>query len=179
LLAIVLLFIFLFNLSGYFLYYKYFIYQSDKEAILQLENHSYKDSELIELKITLNLPYLTSQQHYERIDGQLQHKGIYYNYVARKVHNDTLYLRCRPNRQKTNLYRDLNEYASKVNDIPFNDKNGTSLKKVTLALEYVQTFLTYTVSYPGNPSAYHKNAICALIQESFISDSFKPPRHLA
>ncbi|MBL7699049.1 MAG: hypothetical protein JNK79_12870 [Chitinophagaceae bacterium] len=113
------------------------------------------------------------------MDGEFQHKGVYYNYVERMVSNDTLYLKCRPNTQKTNLYRDLAEYTKKVNDLPSNDKNGTSQKKLSLAWEYMQTFLTYAITLPDNLSALHNNHIRVLIPGSFTGDSFKPPRHIS
>lgn len=177
--AIGLLFIYLFNLTGYFIYYKYSIYWSDKKVITQLDNRQYNEAELIEIKIPLNLPYLTSQSYYERVDGELQHKGVYYNYVERKVHNDTLYLKCHPNNKKTDLHRDLAEYTKKVNDIPSNDKNGTSQKKLSFGIEYVQSLLTFSISLPTNLSTQYSNTVRSLIPCSYTSDSFKPPRLLS
>ncbi len=176
--VITLLSIYLFNLSGYFIYYKYFIYRSDKQAIIALDNRLYNESELMEIKIPLNLPYLTSQTEYERVDGELQYQGVYYNYVERKISNDTLFLKCRQNNLKTSLYRSLNEYTKKANDIPSEDKGGSSVKKPSFAYEYVQHFASYAICSPVEPGTTYAIAPFASIYSPYINDAFKPPRFL-
>lgn len=174
--TITLIGLYLFNLSGYFLFYKYFIHQSDQKIISRLDADQYNDSELMEVKIPLHLPYVTSQNHYERVNGELQYKGVYYNYVKRKVSNDTLYLLCISNVQKTNLHQELTEYAKKVNDIPANDKNGNSVKKPVLASEYVQHLPVYEISSAVFSSKDYQTGINMRLPDSFIPDYFKPPR---
>ena len=98
-----LLAIHLFNLTGYTLLFDYFIQRSNEQLAQQLETHQYNDNELIEVKIAMHTPYLSSWSDYERIDGEAEVDGIYYSYVKRKIHNDTLYLLCIPNKNKTQL----------------------------------------------------------------------------
>lgn len=179
LLTSIVIFLFLFNLSGYYLYYKYFIYRADQQAISQIDNHLYEESELMEIKIALNLPYLTGNGQYERIDGEIQHQGVYYNYVERKVSNDTLYLKCRPNSLKTDLQNSLAEYTKNVNAIPSSEKNGNaSLKKLSLTCEYIQHSLVYLVNMVAAPAAEHMSAMHLQLPGSFIEDFFKPPRRI-
>ncbi|MBL7696776.1 MAG: hypothetical protein JNK79_01395 [Chitinophagaceae bacterium] len=177
LLILVLLSLYLFNLSGYFLYYKYFIYHTDRQAVQQIDNRLYDESELMEIKILLNLPYLTSQGQYERVDGNLEHEGIYYNYVERKVNNDTLYLKCRRNTTKTDLHQRLNDYTRKVNDIPTSEKTGnTTIKKFSLACEYVQYIASYDFDQDNNTSSEYTIVSFRTLPTLFIADPFKPPR---
>jgi hypothetical protein len=167
----------MFNLSGYFLFYQYFIHQSDQKIIDRLDAEEYDESELMEVKIPLHLPYMTSQVYYERVDGELQHQGVYYNYVKRKVSNDTLYLLCVPNSAKTSLYKDLTDYAQKVNDIPANGKNANAAaRKMVLANEYVQHLSIYEIPSPAFVPREYKGRIDRRLPDSFISDFFKPPR---
>lgn len=177
LIAITLLTLFLFNLSGYFLYYKYAIYKSDQRILVQLDNREYSDLEMIELKIPLNLPYLTSQNHYERVDGEMHYNGTFYNYVERKVNNDTLYLKCRPNAPKTTLYRNLNEYTEKVNDLPTN--KTTSGKKLSLSYEYVQSDKSLQATFKQLAETRYHTFIKELKPCALVADFFKPPRHIS
>jgi hypothetical protein len=64
-LAILLLAVHLFNLAGYTLLFEYYMQQSDKQLTQQLDNNQYNDSGLIEVKIALHTPYLTSWSAYE------------------------------------------------------------------------------------------------------------------
>lgn len=175
--TIVLIGLYLFNISGYFLFYKYYIHQSDQQLINQIDDCQYEDSELIEVKIPLHLPYMTSWATYERADGELQHKGAYYNYVKRKISNDTLYLLYVPNVKKTNLFQDLTEYSKKVNGIPGNEKNSnSSIKKLMPGTEYTQHLIVYEIPPVVLSSGQYKTGINTALQNSFIPHFFKPPR---
>jgi len=136
----------LFNLVGYTLLFEYCIQRSDKQLTQQLDNHQYNDSELIEVKIALHTPYLTSWSDYERIDGEAEVNGIFYSYVKRKIHNDTLYLLCLPNKNKTQLNSARIEYAGNVNDVPTNAKDTGAFKKNPAGLEYNQPVTQFTVA---------------------------------
>lgn len=162
------------------MFYQYFIHQSDQKIINRLDAEEYDESELMEVKIPLHLPYMTSQVRYERVDGELQHEGVYYNYVKRKVSNDTLYLLCVPNGAKTSLYKDLTEYAQKVNDIPGSGKNANaSIRKMVLANEYVPHLSVYEIASPALLPREYKGQIDRPLPDSFIFDFFKPPRLLS
>src|SRR5690348_9430337 len=118
----------LFNLAGYTLLFDYFIQRSDERLVHQLDTHQYNDNELIEVKIALHTPYLSSWSEYERVDGEAEVNGTYYTYVKRKINNDTLYLLCLPNKNKTQLNAARTDYANKVHDVP-NAKDPGALKK--------------------------------------------------
>lgn len=147
--TVILLFaIYLFNLVGYSLYYNYVIAQSDKTLVQQIDNSQFNDSDLTEIKIPLHLPYTNDWDQYERVDGEVELEGIHYNYVKRKVHNDTLYLMCLPNMAKTKLYQDKNDFAKGANDLPANKKDNTAGKKNGFSNEYNQQLVQYTFIAP-------------------------------
>jgi len=141
-----LLAIHLFNLAGYTLLFDYFIQQSDKQLVQQLDSHQYNDNELIEVKIPLHTPYLTSWSDYERVDGEAEVNGLYYSYVKRKIHNDTLYLLCLPNKSKTQLTAARIDYAQKVHDVPANAAETGALKKNPAGSEYQQPAAPFTLA---------------------------------
>jgi len=141
----------------------------------QLETHQYNDHELIEVKIALHTPYLSNWSDYERIDGEAEVNGIYYTYVKRKINNDTLYLLCLPNKNKTQLNAARIEYANKVQDVP-NAKDFGALKKNPAGNEYQQPVAQFAVRVLKTTSRqpFHHPAIIAA--QSFISVPYHPPR---
>lgn len=169
-----LLAIHLFNLTGYTLLFDYFIQRSNEQLAQQLDTHQYNDHELIEVKIAMHTPYLSSWSEYERIDGEAEVDGIYYSYVKRKIHNDTLYLLCIPNKNKTQLTAARIEYANNVQDVPANAKN--TLKKNPAGFEYQQPVAQFTVRTITTTSRqpFHHPAISA--SQAFITGPYHPPR---
>ena len=169
-----LLSIHLFNLAGYTLLFDYFIQQSNEQLTHQLDAHQYDDNDLLEVKIALHTPYLSNWSDYERVNGEAEVNGIYYTYVKRKIHNDTLYLLCLPNKNKTQLNAARIEYANNVQDVPANTKN--SLNKYPAGFEYQQPvaqFLERTITTTYR-QPFHHPAIPA--SQSFISGPYHPPR---
>jgi hypothetical protein len=132
--AAILMFIFLFNLVGYRFVVDYMQKQSDEKLEVCLDNKKYNESQLIEIKIPVNLAYQTSWSQYERYDGQVNLNGITYKYVKRKLCNDTLYLKCIPNTQRMQLQAAKNEFFKNNNDITQNNssKKSDNSKSVTL-----------------------------------------------
>jgi len=172
-----LLAIHLFNLAGYTLLFDYFIQRSNEQLIQQLDTHQYNDHDLIEVKIAMHTPYLAGWNIYERVDGEAELDGIYYTYVKRKIHNDTLYLLCLPNKNKTRLNAARIEYANKVQDVPANANNAKhTLKKNPAGFEYQQPVAHFTVRTITTTSRqpFHHPAISA--SQAFITGPYHPPR---
>jgi len=176
-LVILLLIVYLFNMAGYFFLFGYFIGQSDKQLVQQIDNNQYSNGELIEIKLALHLPYITGSTDYERADGEVELNGIYYNYVKRRVDNDTLYLVCLPNKSKTTLYTARTDYARQANDIPSGEKNGRALaKKISIVNEYDQQI---TGHYFASPAiSIQQQIVCSATRPAnpFIDDNYRPPQ---
>lgn len=103
--------------------------------VTALDENKYDESNLVQIKLPLNLPYLTGRNNYERCDGNIVLNGIHYNYVKRLVQNDTMYLYCVPNQQKTTLNNIKTEYAKQSSDIPSGKKSEQPVAK-RIANEY-------------------------------------------
>src|SRR5688572_5669011 len=90
-------------MGGYTLVFDQFEKSSDSRQEAKIEGLAYSDAELIEVKVPLRLPYQVSTAGFERFDGEVEMNGVHYNYVKRKVQNDTLVLLCLPNEAKTEV----------------------------------------------------------------------------
>lgn len=87
------------------------------QLVERLDNKEYTDEELIEMKVPLPMPYQTNWSSFERFDGEIEIQGVHYNYVKRKVVNDTLILMCIPNHGKMKLNSAKEQFFSLVNDV--------------------------------------------------------------
>jgi len=165
-----------FNLAGYSLLFEFFIQQNDKQLVQQLDNHQYNDNELIEVAIPLHTSYLTNWSDYERVDGEAEVNGLYYSYVKRKIHNDTLYLLCLPNKTKNQLTAARIDYAHKVHDVPTNAAETGALKKNPAGSEYHQPVASFTIAVittvTGEPAPHKPTPVLY----PFITGPWQPPR---
>jgi hypothetical protein len=96
---------------------------------VRLDNNAYDESQLVELKIPIHLPYQTSWSAYQRYNGEIEINGILYKYVKRKVANDTLFLMCIANTKKMHLETAKDDFFKISNDLTQNNsskKSGTS-----------------------------------------------------
>ena len=124
--AIFFLLLFAFNWFGYRLVYEYLQQKSNDNLEALFDRNLYNESELVELKIAVNIPYQTSRPDFERCDGEININGTIYKYVKRKLSNDTLYLMCLKNIDKMQLEKAKNKIYKLTNDLVRNDQNGTA-----------------------------------------------------
>ncbi len=124
--------------------------------IASLDKNKYNENELMQIKCVLNAPYVINNISYERCDGQIELNGIQYNYVKRMIRNDTLYLYCIPNNQKTELNNTKNQFAKQNSDNPSGKTSEQSvLKKVNLFSEYNCGLLSF--NFDLSQSSSHQN----------------------
>jgi hypothetical protein len=124
--AISLLVLFLFNWFGYRLLSDYWQKQADTRLEARLDQHQYDESNLIEIRIPLNMPYQNVSSDYERYDGEIEFNGKHYKYVKRKVENGQLVLLCLPNETKMRLQSARDEFFKLVNDLQQSSQNKNS-----------------------------------------------------
>lgn len=120
--------------------------QSSSSAALEkkVDKKEYADSELISIKTKLNLPYYPNSASFERAYGSVNLNGKDYEFVKRRVFNDTLELLCLPDKKKTELNMVNNELAKSTADHQSStpDKNGTPIIKLNLS-EYLPLAAIY------------------------------------
>jgi hypothetical protein len=175
LLALILLIVHFFNLAGYTFLFRYLGQQSSEQITRQIDQHNYNDAELVEIKIPLNLPYVSSWGDYERIDGEINVNGSHHNYVKRKVAGDTLYLLCLPNRQKDQLQIAQSDFGADANDL--GGKQDKQLaKKATVFTQYQIQDIEYDVTSALLPGLKSYPVIKSSLIDSFIDKLGRPPR---
>jgi hypothetical protein len=156
--AILFLCVLLFNLYGY--QWVIDCIQDRKEQVLltQLDKEAYQNEDLVSIKTPINLPYYTNSAAYERIDGTIEIDGIAYNYVKRRIFNDSLELLCLPNTARQQLQTAKADFFKLTNGYPASEgaKKVASIIKNALP-EYCEDFTSFNLnthfliakSYPG------------------------------
>jgi hypothetical protein len=99
-------------MGGYQLVFNYFEVKADKFVVQKIDSHHYSEADLVTIKIPLNMPYFKNESSFERYDGTIKINGVFYNYVKRKLSNDTLILQCIVNHEKTHLNKADNQYTN-------------------------------------------------------------------
>ncbi len=178
--ASVFLIVFLFNLGGYLLMFQYFIYRSDNLVNQRINHNRYKKTELVQMKIPMHTPAVINWPDYEQISGEVQINGFSYNYVGLKVTQDTMYMLCLPNYEKTRLIEADNTFGKQVNDNTQNKKSGNTLPKLTIPVSkysYQQTEFCFSSPVCIIPAAgFH---YLASLDQPSLSVSGQPPEHIA
>jgi hypothetical protein len=115
--AILLIGVFFFNWFGFRLLTGYLQHRADQQLEAKIDLNDYDESQLIEMRVPLNMPYQTQSSGFERIDGEIEISGIHYKYVKRKIEMGELVLLCLPNHSKMQLESAEDEYYQLVNDL--------------------------------------------------------------
>ena len=90
---------------------------ADKHLEAQLDNNEYDESQLIELRIPLNVPYQNDNASFERFYGEIEVDGKYYTYVKRKVEDGYLVLKCISNNSKEQIKAVGNDFFKITNGL--------------------------------------------------------------
>jgi hypothetical protein len=178
--AISLLIIHTFNIVGYRLLFDAMETKATAAFVQKLDEEKYDDSQLIEMKVALPMPYQTNWAEFERYDGEIEINGVHYNYVKRKVFNDTLILMCIPNTDKMKLNSAKEQFFSLVNDIstdqtetPQPSKSST-IKTITSDYQYVHYEIS--ISCPVVEGSRFIVTHSTIPLSVFSEKPFQPPR---
>lgn len=174
--AILFLLILVFNFVGYRMVITCLERGSDAVLEKKLDKQDYSDDELLSIKTKLNLPYYTSSVEFERTYGSVNIKGVVYEYVKKRVYNDTLELLCLPNKAKTKLQEAKNELTKSSADgqasLPV--KKGPSTLKISLP-DFCQPLPAFTTVITEANTAYpSQNELFAFADHSRQQE--RPPQ---
>ena len=150
--AILLICLLLFNWYGYRFVINYLQKKADNRLEARLDVNDYDESQLIEIRVELNIPYQYSWSNFERHSGEIELNGKIYAYVKRKVEDGFLVLKCIPN--------DAKQEIKKADNILFTLNNGLDQEhngKNTSPLNTI--FKTLLVDYEDNQQHYNLNLL--------------------
>ncbi|HEX4850893.1 MAG TPA: hypothetical protein VFV08_08815 [Puia sp.] len=125
--TILLLGILLFNWFGYQILTSYLEQRANQRIDNLVDRNIYQESQLISIKVPADhLGYFINSSQFERVMGKIVIAGIQYNFVKKRLYNDSLELFCIPNTQATALKSVRNEICKWLNDQSGQNKKSDS-----------------------------------------------------
>jgi hypothetical protein len=178
--SILLLGLLFFNWYGYRIVSDFLQERSDVQLEARLDNNDYNESELIEIRVPINLPYHNDWTDFERYDGEAEINGIHYKYVKRKVEKGELVLMCLPNNEKQLLQTARDNFFKLVNDLQQPDSGkktdkGNSNSFKSLFSEYQQEKNNWTIALLGIEATNFPVKDLQLIPSYLSSSPEQPP----
>lgn len=141
--------------------------------MIRLDSRDYSSEETVTLKIPFTLPYWMDSKEYERVNGEFQYKGEFYQLVEQKLEKDTLYVVCIKDASERKLHEAMTDYVKLTNDIPASSKNvklfGSFLK------DYVKSKGTEVVKVHQGWSQPHSFGNPSFQLLTLASTVFSPP----
>ncbi len=109
--------ILLFNLAGYRILNGLLQERAGMQLQSRVDKQQYDRSQLILVKVSVtHLSYYNNSPDFERVDGHIEIAGVPYEYVERRIFNDSLEFLCLPNRAALKIRVSGDDYFKLVND---------------------------------------------------------------
>ncbi|HVF97750.1 MAG TPA: hypothetical protein VM871_10525 [Flavisolibacter sp.] len=142
----------------------------------QVDKKQYCDDQLISIKTSLNLPYYKSSGEFERAYGSITINGKAYEYVKRRVYNDTLEVLCLPNDAKTKLQALGNDIAKTAANggTSAPDKKTQAVLKLSLP-DFFQPLKTYAAAFASHTKQAYWFSNTHLLPAGFTGRQERPP----
>ncbi len=114
-------------MGGYYLVFWALRSQAKSDLLHRLDADEYASEDIEVLTFPVTLPYPIHQNDYQRVDGEFEFNGTYFNLVKQKIENDTLFLVCVKNHQEKKLVTEMTEYSNLMNNVPASTKHTIEL----------------------------------------------------
>jgi len=110
----------------------------------RLDANQYDESQAIRLEIPMNVPYLTDDTDFSRVDGVFQYKGESYRMVKQKYAKDVLTLIVIKDTENKRIADAMSDYVMSFTDT---GDDGKASLVVSFIKDYIpQTFSIQTTS---------------------------------
>jgi hypothetical protein len=176
--TILLILLLFFNWFGYRLVIAVMQDHADQKLESRIDNNDYDESQLIEIRIAMNMPYQERYTDFERHYGEVNIDGKMFRYVKRKIEGDVLILKCIPNHTKQWLIKTSDDFtksnSGQDQDSPGKKQSGSSVKLFSGDYDD-QTLFS---SLPGNDIAgkIFTLKFSSALKDILIKTPHQPPR---
>lgn len=174
LISISLIILLLFNVLGFYGLFFGLNYQNKKHIIKRLDISDYSEENTVTIKIPMAIPYATGSEHYERVDGDFEHKGEFYHMVKQRHFEDTLYVVCIKDDRSKRIENALTDFVKTFTDKPVDGKDNSKLN-VSFSKEYISSTFVIKPSSSGWILDVSNPAAVATFKSSFSPSFVHPP----
>lgn len=174
--AILLLLVLFFNLGGYRFIFTVLQSKADSRLEASIDDKEYDDTDLVEMRIALNMPYQERFTGFERHYGEININGKAYTYVERKVEGGVLVLRCIANHSRIELKKIADGWIKSNSG----QQQGNSPEKISFAKlfngEYDDKSQFCSLSLNDLPGKMLLADYSSALQRGTIRTPFQPPK---
>jgi hypothetical protein len=89
----------------------------------RLDMDSYAGSQAITIKLSVDEPYRSNMDNYERVDGEFEYEGTTYRLVKQKFYRDTAYIVCYKDDKSIAIKDALTDYVKSFAHDPTDKKS--------------------------------------------------------
>ncbi len=171
--AILLVFLLLFNALGFYGLLEGLRYKTTLELVKRLDNNQYSQEEIVTLKVPFVIPYQLNSSEYERVDGEIEYDGEFYRLVSQKLTNDTLFITCIKDHSSNRIHKALGDYVKTFTDKPAQTKNTAKS-----FVSFIKDFLPTTIEVSSASDGWNYAVLAAPTDDHFQNRSllvFTPP----
>ena len=182
--AILFLGILLFNGFGYRLVSNYFDQKAANQLVNLIEENNYDEAYLVTIKTPINLPYYANNPQFERVDGEIVIKGIVYQYVQRRIYNDSLELKVLPNQDRLHIKNAREDFYKLAQDLSNTsaDKKSVPLGKSTakfISFDYIQQNINWHLAPVNLANVTTGYRYATRLISNYLTVQGPPPKMIA
>jgi hypothetical protein len=127
-----------FNFAGYRLWYTYVQNRTDRLLEASLDKEAYDPNDLMTIKVSLSLPYVTDWSDFQRTNGEIEIGGRVYKFVKRRIYQGQMILLCLPDDRKTRLKTAKEDFFKTANDLSAIPSSKKQCNGNTASFKYLQ-----------------------------------------
>jgi len=127
--SIVFLFLFLFNVGGYYIVFVGLQYQASARFSEKVDKEEINPEDIYHFKVPLTLPYQIADNGFEKASGLIEYRGAFYRLIKQRYANDTLHIVCVRDEAQEQLADQFTRYAKLSNDVPVSHENPNPMGK--------------------------------------------------
>lgn len=172
---IALILLLLFNVLGYQALFFGLRLKSDIQFADRVLNERYEAQQTVTLRIPVALPYSYDQENYQQAEGRFQYAGKYYQLVAQRMYQDTLYVVCLYDEGTTKIEKDYSDYVKTFADQ--SDSHHQKARTITPSFikEYLASSCTLKPVDPGWSTSIVYNSEGEFLVPSYSVSIIHPP----
>lgn len=182
--AILILGVMLFNGFGYRIVANYFDQKAAENFVAIIEDEQYNESDLVTIKTPVNLPYYANNAKFERVDGEMVIDGIVYQYVQRRVYNDSIEIKVLANQDRLHIKNAREDFYKLAQDL---QKEGQEKKSTPMGKSIVKLlafdYVSFDNKYNLDLNLVLNNTIGSIYSDRLLSNclpiQLPPPKNIA
>lgn len=149
--------------------------KADTQLEVQIDSEEYDEADLVEIRVSLNMPYQQRFTEYERHYGEIEIDGQTYTYVKRKIEGDIAIFKCIANTSKQKLKEKENDLAKSNSPVNNTDKKQTHSFKISGGDFDDKSFFDYKLSV-SSLLLNHFSMFSSELMDGLSGKPYQPPK---